>query len=366
MSRITKIGVGGFKSIKDLPSLEIRPLNVLIGANGAGKSNLISFLRLVSSIPNLKLQEAVGKAGGPDALLYYGVKQTPGMWLSLEFEAKTGPALYFTWLKGTASDSLIFSEEQVGYKITKGAHSQRTQLGSGHKESLLLEGHNNFREIRDLLAGIQIFHFEDTSESAAVRRRGYIEDNRYLRNDGGNLAAFLYKLRQRERAYYQRILTAIRQIAPFFDDFDLHPLETDPNSILLNWKDRDSDHLFGPHQLSDGTLRAIALVTLLAQPETELPGLIALDEPEIGLHPHAVEIIAGLAKSASVHRPIILATQSVALVNQFSVEDVITVTRANAQSKFERQNSESLSAWLSQYSVGDLWERNLIGGNPSR
>src|ERR1043166_1347735 len=310
MSRLTKIGVAGFKSIKDLQPFEIRPLNVLFGANGAGKSNLISLFRLLSAIPSLKLQEFVGRAGGPNALLYYGVKQTPAMWVSLEFEAKTGRALYFFWLKSTAADSVIFSDEQVDYKITTGAHSQRIRLGSGHKESLLLEGENHFHEFWDLLAGIQIFHFEDTSETAAIRRRGYVEDNRYLRNDAGNLAAFLLKLRQREAAYYLRVVTAIRQIALFFDEFDLRPTETDSNSILLNWKDRDSDHLFGPHQLSDGTLRAMALVTLLAQPESELPGLIVLDEPEIGLHPHAMEILAGLVKGASVNRPIILVTPS--------------------------------------------------------
>ncbi len=366
MSRLTRIGVGKFKSIKDLQPLEIRPVNVFIGANGAGKSNLISLLRLLSAISEHNLQEFVGRAGGPNALLYYGVKQTQAMWVSLEFEAKTGRALYNFWLKDTAADSLVFSPEDLEYRFTAGADPKRITLGSGHKESLLMEGENQFREHWELLSDIQVFHFEDTSETAAIRRRGYVEDNRYLRNDAGNLAAFLLKIRQREPVYYRRILTAIRQIVPFFDDFELRPTETDLNSILLNWKDRDSDHLFGPHQLSDGTLRAMALVTLLAQPEAELPGLIVLDEPEIGLHPHGIEILAGLVKSASVHRPVILATQSVALVNQFSAEDVVTVTRENAQSKFERQSSESLATWLTDYSVGDLWEKNLIGGNPSR
>src|SRR5271169_3314747 len=140
MTRLTQIGVGGFKSIKNLQPLEIRPLNILIGANGAGKSNLISFLKLLSAIPGLKLQEFVGRAGGPDALLYYGIKQTSALWASLEFEGKTGKALYLFWLTSTATDSLIFSDEQVVYKVTKGADARRFRLGSGHKESVLLEG----------------------------------------------------------------------------------------------------------------------------------------------------------------------------------------------------------------------------------
>jgi len=366
MARLTGIGVGGFKSIKDLQRLPIRPVNVFIGANGSGKSNLISFFRLLVSIPGLKLQEHVGHAGGPNALLYYGVKQTPALWASLEFEVKAGKGLYLFWLRSTATDSLIFSSEEVAAPIIKNGDSKRRQLGSGHKESLLMEGENHFLEVWDLLSDIQIFHFEDTSETAPIRLRGYVQDSRHLQNDGRNLAAFLHSLKRREPAYYLRIVKTIQQIAPFFDDFDLAPIPDDPNNILLNWKDRDSDHLFGPHQLSDGTLRSMALVTLLAQPEKELPGLIVIDEPEIGLHPYALEVLAGLVKGASVHRPIILATQSAALVNQFAAEDVVTVTREKAQSKFERQNSESLASWLEEYAVGEIWERNLIGGTPSR
>ena len=170
----------------------LRPVNVLIGANGAGKSNLIAFLRLLNAIPAAKVQEFVGRAGGADTLLHYGVKQTPGLWASVEFEGKTGRGLYLFQLASTATDSLIFSDEQVDYRMAKGLPPKRLRLGSGHKESLLISDEHHYHEIWELLAGIQIFHFEDTSETAAIRRRGYIEENRYLRNDAGNLAAFLY------------------------------------------------------------------------------------------------------------------------------------------------------------------------------
>lgn len=365
MARLTSIGVGGFKSIRNLQPFAIRPVNVLIGANGAGKSNLLSFFRLLKAIPSEKLQEFVGRAGGAGTLLYYGGKEIPTLWASIGFEGKTGQGLYSFQLSSTAKDSLIFSDEQVEYRIAAGLPPKHHRLGSGHGESLLMS-EENYSEIVDLLAGIRIFHFEDTSETAAIRRRGYIEENRQLRDDAGNLAAFLYDLRRRQPLYYRRIIAGIRQIAPFFDDFDLAPLRGDSNSILLNWRDRESPYLFGPHQLSDGTLRAMALVALLAQPEEDLPGLIVLDEPEIGLHPFAIETLAAHVKSASVHRSIVLATQSVALVNQCAAEDVVTVTREKAQSRFERQSSQSLAEWLTDYAMGDLWEKNLIGGTPSR
>jgi hypothetical protein len=120
-----------------------------------------------------------------------------------------------------------------------------------------------------------------------------------LHNDAGNLAESLYGTRQTQPQYYRRIVTTIQQTAPFFEDFDLGSMRLDPNSILLNWRDRDSDYPFGPHQLSDGTLRTMALVALLAQPESELPSVM-----EIGLHPYALEIVAALVKSASVHCPV--------------------------------------------------------------
>jgi predicted ATPase len=363
MARLTSIGVGGYKSIKDLQPFQFRPVNVFVGANGAGKSNLISFFRLLNAISEGRLQEFIGRAGGANALLYYGAKETPRLWASLEFEGKTGRRIYFSWLN-TETDSLIFSDEQVDRRITAHSPPTRQILGSGHRESRLAAVESS--DLMALLTGIQVFHFEDTSETAAIRRRCDIEDNRRLRNDAGNLAAFLYGIRETQPPYYRRIVTTIQQIAPFFEDFDLGPMKLDPNSILLNWHDRDSNHLFGPHQLSDGTLRTMALVALLAQPESDLPPIIVIDEPEIGLHPYALEIVAGLVKSASVHCTVILATQSVGLVNHFVPEDIVTVTREKAQTKFVRQNSKTLEAWLEDYGIGEIWERNLIGGTPSR
>jgi predicted ATPase len=364
MAKLTKIDIGGFKSIKSL-EIELRPTNILIGSNGAGKSNLISFLNLLKAIAAGRLQEHVARAGGAETLLYYGAKETPSMRGGLEFEGKTRRGIYHFSLAATATDTLVFTSEQVTYFSTR--RSDPKPLGSGHRESLLMANKNQFLEIWELLSGIQIFHFHDTSPTAHIRRQGYVEDNRYLQNDAGNLAAFLYGLKQRKLAYYRRIVEAIRQVAPFFDDFVLVPkADTDQRSILLNWKDRDSEHLFGPHQLSDGTLRAMALITLLLQPEDELPGLIVLDEPEIGMHPYAIEVLASLIRGASAHRPLIVATQSVALLNHFAPEGIVVVSRSDSQSRFERQNSKSLSAWLHEYDIGELWEKNLIGGTPSR
>jgi predicted ATPase len=365
MSRLTSIYVDGFKSIKHLELLQFSQVNVVIGANGSGKSNLIGFFRLLKAVAAGRLQEFVGRAGGANTLLHYGAKETEAIWGGITFNRATDVGYVFSLL-ATETDSFIFSSEEVSRQETTNLPPIVQSLGSGHRESLVTSEDLAYGELGALLSGISVFHFEDTSETAAIRRRCYVEDNRSLHGDAGNLPAFLYTMRQTQPQYYRRIVTTIQQVAPFFEDFDLAPLRFDPNSVILNWRDRDSRHLFGPHQLSDGTLRTMALIALLAQPESELPPVIVIDEPEIGLHPYALEIVASLVKSASIHSTVVLATQSVGLVNHFAPEDIVTVTREKAQSKFERQNSATLAAWLEDYSMGEIWERNLIGGTPSR
>jgi predicted ATPase len=214
-----------------------------------------------------------------------------------------------------------------------------------------------------MLAGIHIFHFDDTSLSAPIRKACRADDGRYLHDNGHNLAAVLYRLKQSHRDVYQRIVSTIRQVAPFFHDFRLEP---DGAMILLKWMDRDQPYVFSTDQLSDGTFRAIAMITLLLQPEEELPRVIVLDEPELGLHPYALEVLASLLRRASASCQIIVATQSISLVNQFKPEDIIVATREGSGTDFKRLRSEDLEKWLDEYAVGDLWRKNLIGGTPYR
>ena len=132
----------------------------------------------------------------------------------------------------------------------------------------------------------------------------------------------------------------------------------------MKWRERGSDLEFGAHQASDGTLRTIALISLLLQPERDLPSVLILDEPELGLHPFAIDIVAGLLKSASLSAQVFVATQSMSLLNYFEPEDVIVVDRIGRESKFRRLNSIELKDWLEDYSLAELLEKNVIGGNP--
>ncbi len=173
-------------------------------------------------------------------------------------------------------------------------------------------------------------------------------------------------LKKTKREYYRRIIATIRLAAPHFGDFELEPSKLNPNRILLNWKEIGSEYLFGPHQLPDGLLRFMALTTLFLQPEDEIPNIIVIDEPELGLHPYALNILIGMVRKVSHRAQVILATQSVSVLDQFETENIIVVERIEGSTRFKRPDPKKLESWLEEYSLGELWEKNVIGGRPQR
>jgi len=347
--------------------LELRPLNILIGANGAGKSNLISFFKMLNEMMAGRFQQYIGTSGRAQSLLHFGPKITPQIEAKLEFEVENGIDSYHLRLFHAAGDTLIFAEETLGFLQTGYTSPRIDQLGAGHQETRISEaadeGKQTAKTLRYLLNRCRVYHFHDTSSTAEVRQSCYLGDDRWLMSDAGNLAALLLRFRtENDGAAYQRIVGTIRLIAPFFDDFDLEPDAS--NRVILNWREKGSDRVFGPHQFSDGTLRAICLTTLLLQPEDELPKLIVVDEPELGLHPYALNVVAALFSKASHHTQILISTQSSSFLDNFDPEDVIAVNREGKESQFKRLNPLELEAWLDEYSLGEVWEKNVIGGGP--
>ena len=369
MAMLRKLDIKGYRSVKSA-SLELRSLNVFIGANGAGKSNFVSFFKLLNEMMAGRLQEYIGKTGRGQAVLHFGSKTTPQLEARLEFEEGDNLDTYYMRLFHAANDILLFAEETLDYKREGwvGSHRPPMSLGAGHTETRIGEfasqGEQTAKAFRRILNDCRVYHFHDTSPSARLRQSCYINDNRWLMPDAGNLAALLYSYRLKEEVAYRRIISTIRKIMPDFDDFDLEPSRLNPNDIFLNWRMRGSDYLFGPHQISDGTLRAMAIVTLFLQPENHLPDVIILDEPELGLHPFALEIVAGLMRSVSARSQVIVATQSQSFLNSFEPAEILTVEWHQGQTNFKRLEPEQFKDWLEDYSIGDLWQRNVLGGGP--
>lgn len=369
MTKLTKLTLRGFKSIKDA-TIEFGSMNVLIGANGAGKSGLVSFFRLLNEMMGERLQQYVAQNGRAHSLLHHGPKRTPQIEAMLEFDTDTGTSIYEARWFYAAGDTLIFASESLQFQRTGAFRpAQPISLGAGHQETRIREeardGDNSAKVFRHLLNTCRVYHFHDTSPTARVREAAYVGNQSLLMYDAANLAPFLYALKiQNDKSAYKRIINTIQLIAPFFDDFDLEPDGQGGKEIFLNWREKNSDQLFGPHQLSDGTLRAICLVTLLLQPQETLPALIIVDEPELGLHPYALNIIASLFQKAAVHTQVLISTQSSTFLDYFQPEDIIVVDRAKDGSTFSRLDPVKLDAWLEEYSLGEVWEKNIVAGGP--
>ncbi len=353
--QLSRIVIRGFKSMREC-DLELGDLNVIIGANGAGKSNFISFFRMISKILEQKLQTFTAYLGGPDSILFFGRKMTP----ELSFEIYFGSNIYSSILQATQDNRLTFVQEKL-------AIPGRWQDAAGDTESqfnaLVKAGSGLFSDFVSM-KNWRIYHFQDTSETSPVKQLHGVNINDYLRPDGCNLAAFLYFLKEKHHEHYERIVKTIRLVAPFFEDFALRPNPTNENMIELEWRHRGEDIPFKAFMLSDGTLRFICLATVLLQPEHLQPETIIIDEPELGLHPMAIGIFAGMARSVSKSRQIIIATQSPELVSEFSPENIVVANRQDNATSLKRLDARKLSDWLEEYSLGELWTKNLFGGGP--
>jgi len=359
---ISRLVLHGYKSIAKC-ELELKRLNVLIGANGAGKSNFIGFFRLINRILEQQLQMTVSLSGGPDALLHFGRKQTK----ELKSELYFGNNGYLFSLHPTEDNRMAFDQEALWWKHMK--HNDGVWNPTrGHFESYVESQRGKtliYSYVAPAMRSWRVYHFHDTSNSAFVKQIHSINDNEYLRDDASNLAAFLLRLKDHHHKHYQRIVKTIRLVAPFFGDFHLRPTVGNKEKIQLEWSEYGQDKPFTASALSDGTLRFICLATVLLQPEDFMPSTILIDEPELGLHPFAIHVLAELMQSAAeLNYQLIVSTQSVNLVDEFNAEDLIIVDKHHGASTFKRPDTGLLADWLAEYSLGELWNKNLLGGRP--
>lgn len=362
-NQLSRIVLQGFKSIREC-DLRLKELNVLIGANGSGKSNFISFFQMIQQILSENLQLYISKQGGPDALLHFGRKKTKRISAELYF----GNNGYKFALEPTQDNRMVFAEE----KFLSNSYDSLTVM-AGHFETIfkiMVEHTEDLTEVFNhtvpVMKSWRLYHFHDTGESALVKQRQAINDNIYLRSDAQNLAAYLYLLKEQYQTHYQRIVKTIQLVAPFFGDFHLRPHPDNKDQIELEWMEKGEDIPFKAYQLSDGTLRFICLATVLMQPEDHQPDMILIDEPELGLHPYAINVLAALLRSASKSKQIIVSTQSVGLLNEFEIGDVIVADRSEGWTHLHRLPENELEKWLDEYSLGELWQKNILGGRPSR
>jgi predicted ATPase len=360
MENLSHIKIKGFKSIKEL-DLEMKSINVLIGANGSGKSNFVSVFGLLESIYYQRLQTYIAINGGAERFLHFGSKNTNEITLDLNFTDKAN-GYSIKLLKNNEHDVLIESEIANFFKHNR-------VITEKNAESNIQNPTNQeiIQYSREYLQQCKLYHFHDTSSTAKFKSSQDINANRFLSSFAENLAPFLYRLKNEFTYDYQNIVQAVQTVAPYFHDFDF---SINGENILLRWQHKNdlSNLGFSAQVLSDGTARFICMATLFLQPKELLPATIVLDEPELGLHPDAITVLSEIIKAISNQgTQVVISTQSVTLANCFEPDDFIIVDYENGESKFKRfkeNDYPELEKWLENYQMGTTWEENLIGGMP--
>ncbi|MGM9735048.1 MAG: AAA family ATPase [Candidatus Cryptobacteroides sp.] len=362
---IENVIIRNFKSIRDM-ELPLQKLNVLIGSNGVGKSNFISFFEMTKALFEQRLGSYTLSKGGIDNLLYRGRKFSDEIFGLMDFSNTNA---FFFAIKPSQSNKGYIENTGDYFNYHKDSSKDyfgqwnRTYWDSGVEESsLVTQTKWRANYLKSYLRSFTVYHFHDTSVSSPMRGQCDINDNLFLRDNGSNLASYLHLLQKTDEKAFRMIEGTVHSIAPYFKRFNLGPDRVSASKISLEWEEVNSDMYLNGYSFSDGTIRFIALATLLLQ--TNLPDIIIIDEPELGLHPAAIDKLAALIKRAAKTSQIILSTQSTNLVNCFDPENIIVVDREDEQTVFKRLKPEDLSIWMNNYnySISDMWEMNLIGG----
>lgn len=365
--KLSKVTIRGYKSIAfDNPiTLILGDVNILLGANGAGKSNIISFFRMLGYMMSKSFGIYVEKSGTANSLLHYGSKKTPVMSGTLEFTDNKSIDSYHFSLSNAAPDRLIITEESIKWHRKTENKPYEVLLEPNFKESALADSKDYVaKSIYWMLAYCKVYQFHDSSNEGPLRQACPVDTANYLQSHGNNLPSFLLYLRDNYADSYKRIVDYVRDVVPQFQDFYLEP---NNKTISLRWIDNSAtDYRFNAYQFSDGSIRFIALATLLLQPAKTMPDVIILDEPELGLHPYAITQLAEMIKDASIHAQVIIATQSKDLVDHFDINNisVVEMDEKSQSTSVTHLKEDDYKLWLEQYTVSELWDKNIIGGRP--
>jgi predicted ATPase len=283
-------------------------------------------------------------------------------------ETEQGTNEYRMALTHVAPDSLAFAEEAFRFsRHGRNTSSSWVDLPMPAQESGLPDAaadnsqraQRTARTVLYLLRNCATFQFHDTSAKASLNMRWDESEAARMRTDGGNLAPILLHLSREQPRRYQLITRQIQRVLPVFEDFELEPTS---GKVLLRWRAKNSDKTFGPHLTSDGSLRLFCMFTLLNLPDDMLPDVLMIDEPELGLHPHAIALTADMIKSLAVHRQVFIATQSPLMVDAFELENILVASLEGAATKLTPMDQHDYRSWLADdYLPSDLWLKEPVG-----
>ena len=362
--RIQSVTIEGFRCLRSIQNLQLPQLTVLIGANGAGKSTLIRFFEMISwMLKAQNLQEFVLRHGGGDDQFFMGARNTPRIHAEIQLETRVGLNEYrFDLSHLSAGDTVMVLNEAYRYSDRhKQSEANWTDLSEVSREAKLPErADKTAKTICSMLRNCATYQFHDTSINSPIRLRWDSSDFSRLRSDGGNLAAVLLDLQTNDLQRYKLILKQIQRVLPTFQHFVLEPLA---GKVELRWQGLHSSKIFGAHLTSDGSLRLFCLLTLLNLPPERLPDVMLFDEPELGLHPHAITLVAEMLKRVSQTRQIFVATQSPYMVDCFDLENIIVAASKDGETTLRNLPHDQYQEWLDDdYLLSDIWLKTPTGG----
>ena len=322
---LSRISVNGFRSIRSLKRLKLDQLNVLVGSNGSGKSNLMKVFTLLRDLSDQSEHvQPLEAMGGFEVNRHRGRRQSYDIKFELSFmdggtlKLKNNRGEGFNW---PSKDKL----------------SSRRDIGK--------------------------WRVYDFCNADAMRRKSYVSGHDLLVEDGRNLASVLYWLRENRHDDFRILRQTYRLSCPFLGGFFLNPYEFNEAQIELVWRDLHGRKC-GANTLSDASLRFLALVTILRTPEDLRPPILFLENPDLGLHPHAVSLLHSMISSYAVHTQVVLTTQNPYFLDHFDPDDIIVANLVDGETEFKRLTNKDLDEWLEDESLGQLWCRNHFGGRP--
>ncbi len=376
---VKELCVRGYRSLADV-AWQPGPLNLLIGPNGSGKSNLLRGLQLLSDAANGHLAESIRRAGGMVPLLWDG--RAPSLEWRLEFvlPSGVGPLTYRLVLLplGVGGDYQI-ELEQLDFRGPDGDTTALRSAGSltrrAHEPPMVVRGREIEPEAirpgetllsqvaamdpalenpRRQMAHWRIYHDVRVDVEAEMRRAQVSRLEKRVETDGRNLIPVLHTLYTTDRNFKIEINEAMQAaFGPDFDELVFPPAEDGRVQLRVRWRSLRREQ--SAADLSDGLLRFLFLLTVLASPDP--PPLIAIDEPEIGLHPSMLPIVAEFAAEAAGRTQVILTTHSPQFLDCFSDQAGCTtvVLWEQGQTVLKRLSPERLRHWLEHYRLGQLW-----------
>lgn len=388
MNTFDRIHVHGFRRLADV-ELKLRPLNVLIGANGCGKTSLLDVFSLLAASAAGQLKSCIKDMGGFDPNLSLQPTGTGDKAKLMRFELERAvsnyaPLKYDITLRPSGTSYQIPDESLTQHndpskpnpmKHLESVHGRTRYFDTDENklkapaweydetESALSQAGKMYQEperFRTTLASSTYYHALDVSPRAPVRLPQQMREALLPGKNGEDLVTCLYWMREASPDRFETIEDTLRVGFPGFERLNFPPVAS--GLLALTWKDKDVKQPFYLHQLSEGTLRFLWLTTLLYSPG--LTEVTLLDEPEVSLHPELLSVLADCLREASARTQLIVATHADRLVRFLRPEDVVTFELEEGISTAIRAEDLDLDAWLKEYTLDQVWEHGRMGGRP--